>query len=203
MKRSTAVDHIVRIAEDCAGMRGSMLEVPELVSVWAFGKVLDVDARWTDADHFVSCAIAVDLPELRLPWLAPPEEVVALGRLVRWDKRPVAPLWRSARAPVWNHRIVRPLRVWSHDGGSDDDAIAALRERVGLDEHRETAPTAEELADRLQREVEASLVALRGAVDTYDDKRWSRERTMPYADALFEAAYGYCDLLTVLEGPGI
>jgi hypothetical protein len=146
VKWSTAVHHLEIAARACAGMvEGPVpkgwLRVTEL---WAVGELLGkpTDLEW------LTVALSVDLPPDQVPWWSVPDGAQGWTDMTRLSKYPMAKWWRSAQAPVWNHRIVRPLLVWDQDRGLHQTALTALREgrgaAVGLPE-----PSAEELSARV------------------------------------------------------
>jgi hypothetical protein len=114
--------------------------------------------------------------------------------MTRLAKNPVRVWWRSARAPVWNHRIVHPLLVWDTQQGLIEEAISALREGQGAAAGL-AAPSSIELGLRLGDELTISRSTLRARTADYEAKRWGRAKLEPTADALWLAADGYLDLL--------
>ena len=185
-------------AAACADMaevsaRLSWLRVTEL---WAVGAILGrpKDLEW------VTVALSVDVPPAQVPWWSIPQGADGWSDMTRLSKYPLLKWWRSAHAPVWNHRIVRPLLVWSETGGLRQSALDALREGrgslVGLPE-----PTGEQLARRLDEEIAISLAALRTRNQEYEDRRWGRGRLEHIADALWHATDGYLDLLAASSSP--
>ena len=116
----------------------------------------------------------------------------------RASKNPVSIWWRSAAAPVWNHRIISPLLVWDQATGvqrSALDAISAGRGASLLD----PAPSHEEYVVRMQEELNVSLAELRARTQDYET---GRTRLGIRADALFDAARGYLDVLDAQPDPG-
>jgi len=200
VKRSTAVRHLDEMVEDCVEDQARRQQFGEdygvvVTALWAYGDILDATKEWTDQDSVARAAAALDLPEDEVPWLGIPPSVRWINDRMRWTNRPVHVVWRSARAPVWNHFIERPLLLWDKNAGARHLALAALRDRGDIEVHREAAPAAEELKSRLQRELEISLAAVRATTATYDDKRWARGSPIKYADALFESKLGYLDII--------
>ena len=192
VKWSTAVGHVRRLAEKCAEMadlppRVHTLRVDEM---WAFGDILGSprDLDWASA------ALRVDLPADEVPWLSRPVGAELWTDLTRASKNPVGIWWRSAHAPVWNHRIVGPLLVWDRAQGIRDDAVTALREGQGAAAGI-ALPAEEEYMARMDDELRVSLAELRRRTREYDTERTTRLGIR--ADALYTAAEGY---LTVLDG---
>ena len=195
MNWERAVHHVEVAAGECQRIH----ELPptmapvRVTQMWVFGDVLgpahDLET--------VSLALSLDLPADDVAWLTQPPAAVHWLGMTRLPKNPVRVWWRSARAPVWNHRVVRPLLVWSAADGVSDDAMSALREgrgeAAGLPE-----PSADELRTRLDDELAISLSTLRARTADYDAKRWGRAKLEPTADALWLATGGYLDLLDAL-----
>lgn len=206
MKRSTAVGHLVEMAERCEEVNDRLgvlyEEGPRITAFWAFGKVLDPEQRWTDKDRWTDAAIVLQLPEIELAWLAPPEVAPWIQQMAGWGKRPVVLMWRSADGPVWNHRIVRPMLLWDAAAGLRHHAIAVLRDGEDIEHHREPAPSPEELAGQMARQLEISLAAVRKAAHKFESHRWGRGEVLGYADALFAATDGYLDLLSAWDDLG-
>jgi hypothetical protein len=187
-----AVHHVEAAAGECQRVH----ELPPVMvplrvtQMWVFGDVLGPKRDL----ETVSLALSLDLPAEDVAWLTNPPAAMHWLGMTRLPKNPVRVWWRSARAPVWNHRIVQPLLVWSSADGVLEDAMNALREgrgkALGL-----AKPSADELATRLSQELAISLSTLRKRTADYEDKRWGRAKLEPTADALWLAADGYLDLL--------
>ncbi|MDU0289052.1 hypothetical protein [Saccharothrix longispora] len=196
MKWTRAVRHLWDLAEKCAeldGPAGAIYQV-RVVGLWAVGDVLG-EAR--DVDR-VTVALAVDLPVDEVPWRSEPAGAEHWGNATRMTRNPITPLWRSARGPVWNHRVERPVLVWDSAGGVAEETLAALEAGRG-DRLRPPAPSADELRERLRDELDVSLRALRGRTHAYEEKRWRPGKLDPVADDLWRAGVGYLDVLDALE----
>ena len=115
------------------------------------------------------------------------------------SKNPVGVWWRSAHAPIWNHRIVGPVPIWEKAGGVREGALGALRDGRGA-ELGQAAPTVEEFAARMVDELAVSRAALVARTADYDTKRWGRTRLEKIADPLFEVSLGYLDVLEAYPG---
>ena len=195
MKWLTAVGHVRRLAEQCAEMAElpSRFQAVPVSALWAVGDVLGeaCDLDW------VKVALSVDLPVGEVPWFCTPDGAAQWSEATRLSKNPVGAWWRSAHAPVWNHRIVRPVLIWDRAGGVREDALGALRDGRGAD-LGQGAPTAEEFAARMADELAVSRAALVARTADYDAKRWGRTRLEKIADPLFEASLGYLDVLEAL-----
>ena len=157
--------------------------------MWVFGDILGSprDLDWASA------ALRVDLPVEEVPWLSRPAGAELWADLTRASKNPVGIWWRSAHAPVWNHRIVGPLLVWDRARGIREDAVTALRQGRGAAPGI-ALPTEEEYVARMDDELRLSLAELRRRTQEYDTERTTRFGVR--ADALYTAAEGY---LTVLD----
>jgi hypothetical protein len=164
-------------------------------ALWAVGDVLGT-ARDLD---WVKVALIVDLPVSEVPWFCAPAGATQWSEATRLSKNPVGAWWRSAHAPIWNHRIVRPVLIWDRAGGVREDALAALRDGRGA-KLGQAAPTAEEFAARMADELAVSRAALVARTADYDAKRWGRTRLEKIADPLFEASLGYLDVLEAHPG---
>jgi hypothetical protein len=167
-----------------------------VTALWAFGEVLDSQEDLAA----VSVVLAVDLPVEEVAWLCSPAGAEHWSRATGLSKKPVAPAWRSSRAPLWNHHIRRPLPIWNEHGiwdGTGDhevDTLSALREATAQS-LRLPQPSPEEMASRLEAELACSLRALECAAAGYRDRRFSPGRLEPVADALWHASAGYLDVL--------
>ena len=133
----------------------------------------------------------MDLPPTEVPWWSPPPGVQRWGETTRLSKKPMLRWWRSVHAPVWNHRIVRPLLVWDETDGIGDAAMAALHDgrgaSCGLPE-----PTQEDFVTRMADELAISLAELQRRTEESDSEH---TRLGARADALCAAARGYLDVL--------
>jgi hypothetical protein len=163
------------------------LRVTEL---WTFGEVL---TGQEDLDS-LPVVLAVDLPVDEVAWLCLPAGAEHWSNATRLSQSPIVALWRSTRAPVWNHRISRPLLIWTESGGVATHALSALR--VGNAEAmRLPEPTPQERTRRIEAELTVSLRALQRATAAYEQRRFSPGKLEPVADALWRAGAGYLDVL--------
>lgn len=198
MKWSRAVHHLEELARVCADMSGRPATIFPLrvTALWTFGEVL------TSRDDLDSLPVvlAVDLPVEDVAWLCAPAGAEHWSHATGLAKNPVVAIWRSTRAPLWNHRIRRPLLVWDEHGMQDEsgegvaDGLAALR-----DGHAEALrlpePTPHEMTSRLEAELAVSLRALESTAAVYEQRRFSPGKLEPVADALWRASAGYLDVL--------
>jgi hypothetical protein len=192
MKWARAVHHLEDLADSCAEMfdKPKAIFPLRVLQLWASGEVL---AEEHDFER-VEAVLAVDLPVADVPWLSDPAGSGQWANATRLAKNPVHAFWRSARAPIWNHRIVRPVLLWDSKEGFIQEAFAALKEAQG-ERVRLPAPSADELASRLDDELALSLSSLRAQTAAYDAKRWAPGKIEPTADALWRANTGYLDIL--------
>lgn len=195
VKWTTAVRTLEDVAERCAHMGRQPAGIVQLrvSEAWVFGELLgprtdtvdDVSgvrvALVTSADE-ADCAVATTPPAAG-HWLA------ASGL----EKKPARLAFRSEHAPVWNHVVERPVRFWTGADGLDHDVLLQLRAGDG-EALRPPAPTAAELAERLDRELVVSLGALTRTTREYDEKRWNPGSPKKRADALCDASLGYLDV---------
>ena len=196
MKWTRAVHHLEALAQTCADMasRPASIFPLRVTQLWAAGDVLGAPRDL----EVVTVALCVDLPVDEVPWLSEPPGSAHWASATRLSKQPVLPLWRSVRAPAWNHHIHRPVLLWDDTAGIAEDALAAVHdgssERVRL-----PAPTPEELRARLDDELTVSLGALRTRTRAYEDRRWAPGRLEPTADALWQGSNGYLDVLDAVR----
>ena len=167
-----------------------------VTGLWAVGDILETprDLDW------VTVALVVDLPAREAPWFCSPRGAQHWAQATRLSKNPVVAWWRSAHAPVWNHRIVRPVLVWDLAGGLRQDALEAIRDVRGAD-LGQPAPQPQEFSARLADELAISAAELTARTADYEAKRWSRTPLERIADPLFEASLGYVDVLEAQPHP--
>jgi hypothetical protein len=204
MKWSRAVHHLEELAGVCADMatRPATIFPLRVTALWTFGEVLA--GSHDDLEH-LPVVLEVDLPIDEVAWLCLPKGADHWSHAAGLSKKPVVTTWRSTRAPVWNHRIRGPLRIWDEHGnldGSGDirvDALSALRDGTseGL---RLPEPAASEMASRLRDELAVSRRALGSTTSAYEERRFAPGKLEPIADALWRASAGYLDVLTA-TGP--
>jgi hypothetical protein len=198
MKWSRAVHHLEELAHVCADMAGRPATIFPLrvTALWAFGNVLNSrdDLDW------LSVVLAVDLPLEEVAWFCPPAGADHWSQATRLSKNPVMAMWRSTQAPLWNHRIRRPLLIWDEHGIRDEsgdrsvDALSAVRDGTA-ETLRLPEPTPGEMASRLEAELAVSTRALKSTTAAYEQRRFSPGKLEPVADALWRASAGYLDVL--------
>jgi hypothetical protein len=126
MRHRRAVEKLRILAETCERVKLFWFDTePFLKAVYAFGEVLD----GADPLDDVQVAVAINLPPEEVPWESTPEGADWLADELRLSKGGFLYFWRSYLDPVWNHYIRGPVRVWSVDGGPDEQALAALEAR--------------------------------------------------------------------------
>ena len=190
MKWSRAIHHVETLAQACTETMGSSIYSLRVTGLWAAGDLLEPpqDRDW------VRVALTVDQPAADVPWFGVPRGSQHWANAVRLTKNPVTPWWRSVHAPVWNHRIVRPVLVWDSAGGIREEVLEALRDGR-IEELRPPAPGDDEYRERMRAELAVSLAALRASTEAYDRRRWSPGKLEPVADELWRASDGYLDVL--------
>lgn len=188
---------ITRLAEQC----DEMMRLPaalgslRVTQFWAIGDVLGParqDLEW------LRVAAVVDLPVDEVPWWCAPVGASWWCDRTRASKNPVTIWWRSAGAPVWNHRVTTPLLVWDEARGIQGPAVDAIRDGRGAS-LAISAPTHEEYVVRMQEELSVSLDELRRRTLEYEAEHTTRLGIR--ADALFDAARGYLDVLDAQPAP--
>jgi hypothetical protein len=195
VKWARAVHHLEELAASCARMAaGPELLGWRVVELWAARELLEPPK---DLDT-ISVARVVTAPVHDVPWLSAPQGAEAWAFSTRLIKNPIVPLWRSVESPVWNHWIERPALVWSERDGTADDVLAAIRDGRG-ETVRTPPPEPEALRARLADELDVSLRTLRSRAKGYDEIRWSPRKLEPAADALWQAADGYLDVLDAVR----
>jgi len=198
MKWTRAVHHLQELAQVCQNMAGRPATIFPLrvASLWTFADVL---TSQDDLDC-LQVVLAVDLPLDQVPWLCPPAGAEHWSHATGLSKKPVLAIWRSTRAPLWNHRIRAPLLIWDEHGVRDEsgdhevDACSALRQGTAQ-ELRLPEPAPAEMASRLEAELAVSLRALESATAAYQERRFSPGRLEPLADAVWHASAGHLDIL--------
>ena len=118
------VHHLTELVRQAAELPSSFSRL-RVVELWAVGELLGAPR---DLDT-IEVAVVVDLPEV--PWLTEPVGAEHWANATRASRNPIVLFWRSATAPVWNHRIERPVLVWSAAGGTVEEARAALADGTG------------------------------------------------------------------------
>jgi hypothetical protein len=192
MKWSRAVHHLEELAHTCADMAQLPTTIFPLhvTQLWAYGEVLSSrdDLDW------LSVVVAVDVPVDDVAWFCPPAGAEHWSNATRLSKNPIVVMWRSTRAPLWNHHIRGPLLIWDESVGIATDALSALRDGTA-EALRQPEPTEDEMRSRLEAELAVSLRALEAATAAYEQRRFGPGKIGPVADALWRASQGYLDVL--------
>jgi hypothetical protein len=198
MKRSTAIGHLVEMA-DVASQRlelGDRRRWP-LSGMWVTGELLTF-AETLDAGAVV---LVLDLPAEELPWLAMHPLGESIGYQLRLGKRPIVWCYRPRAWPVWNHQHQRLARFWSAGGGLDSSAIDALRSRR-LDRLDVVEPSADQLGRQLREELAVSRRHLRTMLGDYWEHEWRRRHKgldESPEDHLWRAASAVTEILDALD----
>lgn len=191
MKWGRAVHQVESLARACAEMAvPSAIFSLRVTQLWAVGDIL---GRARDLEA-VTVALVVDLPVSEVAWWTEPAGARHWANATRLATSPVRAWWRSAHAPVWNHRIQRPALVWDDLEGLRRETLGALREGEG-EGVRIPGPGEDEFRARLRDELEVSSRALRGCTEVFEERRWKPGKLEPVADALWRASSGYLDVL--------
>ena len=199
MKRSTAVRHLVEIAEvasDRLRLRDSAIGWP-LEELWVSGSILEPSADGEGG----AVILLVDVPadELSRLMLHPVGEYV--GEVLRLGKRPVSWWYRPASMPAWSCEHRRVARFWTASDGIDEGLIDRLR-RGDLEEADVVEPEEDVLIGQLAVELVTARVHLRSVLDQYWDREWRRDHR-PAEDHLWRAAEAVSTLEAAIdEGPG-
>lgn len=196
MRRATAVRRLRTIAERCQQVCGLWEPGAGLVAVHAFGAVLDTDGD-DGSVEVVEVALVVNDPPEAVTWCARPPAYTGLPYVLELEKAPVDWYYRSASGPVGNHRIDRPLRIWSRPDGVDEAALAALA-AGSADPLREPRPRPAVRRRQLGEELAAAAEHLRRVRDRYWQRGWRADHhgagTYP-ENHLWDAVQGYLDLV--------
>ena len=171
MRHRRAVEKLRILAETCERVKLFWFDTePFLRAVYAFGEVLD----GADPLDAVQVAVAINLPPEEVPWQSTPKGADWLADELRLSKGGFMYFWRSYLDPAWNHYIRGPVRIWSIDGGPDEQALAALAAGdSGSLQPARPDPVDERL--QLRDDLDAALAHLREVRDKYWDHDWRRE----------------------------
>lgn len=196
MKRSTAIRHLVELADVASdGLRLATTEIGwPLAELWVTGALLDP----ADELEHGSVVLMIDLPPDELPWLAVHPTAEWVGDRLRLGKRPLSWSYRPTAWPPWTYRDRRVARLWSATGGLDDDVIDALRTGCSP---TVVEPEQAELRDQLGVEHAVAKAHLRTILDRYWDQDWrraNRHDTSP-EDQLWRAATAVIEIEAALD----
>jgi hypothetical protein len=196
VKRSTAIRHLVELAEVATGRVNpirSSVDWP-LTEMWVAGHLLD---RVEEIDHG-TVVLMIDLPPNELPWLAAHPTGEWVGEQLRLGKRPMLWTYRPATWPAWTYRNQRVARFWSASNGIESGLIDGLRSGAAPDV---IEPDRVEVAGQVRIELEVSKTHLRSILDRYWDRDWrrnNRQHTSP-EDQLWRAATAVTELEDALR----
>jgi hypothetical protein len=199
MKRSTAIGHLVEMAEvatERLRLRETDIGWP-LEQMWVTGELLR-PVETLDAGTVV---LVLDRPAKELPWLALNRSGEWIGDQLRLGKRPMHWCYRPLTWPVWNHEHRQLVRFWSAVDGLDTTVIEALQSRE-LSRLAVVEPSVDELNVQLGHELAVSRRHLRKMLDKYQDRDWSRRRDRydeSPEDHLWRAATAVADMLDALD----
>lgn len=173
MKRSTAIGHLVEMAEVASErlrLRDTDIDWP-LEELWVTGDLLG----FADTLETGSVVLVLDVPADELPWLALHPAGEWVGDQLRLGKRPIRWCYRPLAWPVWNHEHRRLVRFWSARNGLDSGVIEALRSRR-LERLTTVEPSVEQLTEQLREELAVSRRHLREMLARYWDRDWRCEQ---------------------------
>lgn len=199
MKRSTAIGHLVEMAEvatERLRLRESDIGWP-LEEMWVTGDLLG-DADTLDAGAVV---LVLDLPAEQMSWMAIHPAGEWVGDDLRLGKRPLLWCYRPLSWPVWNHQHQRLVRFWSAQGGLDTTVIDGLRSRQ-CDRLAVTEPSREALIEQLREELSVSRRHLRAVSNHYWDRDWRRRHSgfeRSPEDHLWRAAAAVVEIWDALD----
>lgn len=197
VKRSTAVRHLVEIAElasDRLPLRDSAIGWP-LEELWVSGSFLDPSVEGEGG----AVILLVDVPTDELSWLTLHPVGEYVGDVLRLGKRPVSWWYRPASLPAWNCEHRRVARFWTASDGLDEVVIDRLR-HGDLEDVDVIEPEANLLLGQLNAELEAARTHLRSVLNQYWDREWRRDHR-PAEDHLWRAAEAVSTLeLSLNEG---
>ena len=204
MRRATAVRRLRAIAERCQQVCTLWEPGSGLLGVHTFGPVLDP----TDEDasiEVIQLVLVVAHDPAELTWGCRPPTFSGLPYVLELEKAPVDWYFRPAGRPVGNHRIVRPLEIWSRDGGVHEAALVALAAGDGaaLERLRGPAPRPAVLERQLGEELAAAAARLQQVRDRFWARGWRQAHhaagSLP-ENHLWDAVNGYLDLLAAAGG---
>lgn len=191
VKYSTAVRRLGSVAESLS-KEASFGEIL-ITDAYVFGDLLS----GPESLDVVSMAFVVDLPVSEVPWCARPVRVEALAESLRLDKVPVSRWWRPADWPVWNHKVVRPVRVWSRADGAYEGVLSFVAQRR-FDELSYAGPSSrDQFLEQLRTERRVAREHLDEVLDRYHERDWQRSHRsggMYPEDHLWWAAEAFREL---------
>jgi hypothetical protein len=207
MRRATAVRRLRTIAERCQQVCTLWEPGSGLLGVCTFGPLLDPPDE--DASiEVIQLVLVVAHDPAELTWGCRPPTFSGLPYVLELEKAPVDWYFRPVARPVGNHRIVRPLEIWSRSGGVHEPALVALAggDGAALERLREPAPRPAVLQRQLGEELAAAAARLQQVRDRFWARGWRQAHhaagSLP-ENHLWDAVNGYLDLLAAAGGsPG-
>jgi hypothetical protein len=207
MRRATAVRRLRALAERCQQVCHLWEQDTGLVGVHTFGSILDP----SDEDgsiEVIQIVLVVDEHPDQVTWCARPATFSGLPYVLDLEKAPIDWYFRPAAGPVGNHRIVRPLPIWSRAEGVYEAALTALSagDAELLDGLREPGQRPRVVQRQLAEELAAAEAHLQRVRDQYWARGWRKAHhaagTYP-ENYLWDAVNGYLDLVAAAQGlPG-
>lgn len=190
LKRSTAVRHLREIAS-AADARAAVHDVFEwpLREIWVTGDLLEPRDQLETVAVILRLAIAADA----MPWLSAPPLADWVGDQLRLDRRPVAWFFRPETWPAWTPLDRRVAKIWTAEGGTNEDAIQAIAESRLADLLIEE-PSDELFAQQMLTELFVSRFHLRSVLAGFFDRDWRRQHRGIEDETLWRAAQGLCDI---------
>ena len=170
MRYAIAVQRLRVLAARCQQAAGLWDDEPFITAVYAFGEVLD----GRDGLDCVEIVLVINQPPAEVPLGARPESYFGLAQLLEVAKPWVMWYLRPSVWPVSDHRIRRPLRIWSVGGGPDIDALEALA-RGDAEPLRLPAQDASDARVQVADELVCRLAQLRTVIERYWDREWRSE----------------------------
>jgi hypothetical protein len=174
MKRSSAVRHLVELADEAArlaALPAEEFDVP-LRELWVGG---DLVTAVSDIEHVV-VILMLDVPAAELPEIALHEVERGIAWMLRLHNRPAICRSRPVSRPPWSHLERRVARFWSADGGPETATIDGLR-RADLAGVHVVEPGPAELASWLREQIAVSEAHLREVLDRYWEGSWRRRHS--------------------------
>jgi hypothetical protein len=191
VKYATAVRRLGSVAESLSSV--ASFDDALITDAYMFGDILN----GPESLDVVSVAFVVDLPVLEVSWCARPVRSEALAEYLRMDKVPVSRWWRPAGWPVWNHEIVKAVRIWSQPAGVDEDVLAPVAQRR-FDELSYVEPSSrDQYLEQLRTERRVARQHLNEVLDRYHERDWQRSHRslgMYPEDHLWWAAEAFREL---------
>jgi len=195
VKRSTAVRHLVGLAEEGDRLAAMPNFEWPLREMWAADEVLESTAT-LDA---VTVILMLGVPVDELPWLALHPAELAVAETLRLPKLPVQRYARSVDAPAWNPIHRRVVRFWDGTAGLDGEVIEALQAGKPV---AGVEPPADEYLRQMGVEVTQCRAHLDMVLDRFWEPGWRRKHRAAGIypeDHLWRAAQAVRDIEAALE----